>query len=124
MADNTKTIEFTQGAQGLDLNGVVAYHTHNSIDSPQVNYRDLAGSPVAEGSHAGSDGSVWWGANTYTAAPAKIDKNGNATFTSLTLTGGTFKYGKTSFTDSTNAGYYLGNEGLYVGAAADASNLT
>ncbi|MDD4013245.1 MAG: hypothetical protein PHW14_03535 [Candidatus Omnitrophica bacterium] len=37
------------------------------------------------------------------------------------MTGGTIKYGKTSFTDSTNSGYYIGQEGLYFGSASDAS---
>ena len=36
---------------------------------------------------------------------------------------GWIKVGKTSFTDSTNAGYYMGSEGIYFGAASDASKL-
>jgi len=42
---------------------------------------------------------------------------------SITLTGGTIRYGKTSFADSTNAGYYMGAEGIYYGSAADATKL-
>jgi hypothetical protein len=53
----------------------------------------------------------------------QIDGAGNAYFNTITLTGGTIKYGKTSFSDSTNAGYYLGVEGAYFGAAADATKL-
>ncbi len=41
----------------------------------------------------------------------------------LTLVGGIFNYGKTSFSDSVNAGYYLSSEGWYIGAAADATKL-
>lgn len=35
----------------------------------------------------------------------------------------TISYGKTSFSDSTNAGYFLGSAGVYIGAAADATKL-
>jgi len=46
-----------------------------------------------------------------------------AIFPAITVTGGTIKYNKTSFTDSTHAGYYMGSEGIYFGAASDASKL-
>jgi len=52
-----------------------------------------------------------------------LRQSGLAEFVELTLSGGTIKYGKTSFTDSTNAGYYIGSAGIYFGAAADASKL-
>lgn len=51
----------------------------------------------------------------------KIESDGTAQLGEITLTGGTIKYGKTSFTDSTNSGYYIGQEGLYFGSASDAS---
>lgn len=46
----------------------------------------------------------------------------------LTITGAglvspIIRYGKTSFSDSTNAGYYLSSEGVYVGAASDTTFL-
>lgn len=53
----------------------------------------------------------------------RIDSSGDAYFYSLTLTGGTIKYGKTSFADSTNAGYWIGSSGIYIGSAADASYI-
>ena len=53
----------------------------------------------------------------------QIKGDGTAEFVGITLSGGTFKYGKTSFTDSTNAGYYFGSEGMYIGAALDATKL-
>ena len=53
----------------------------------------------------------------------RIDSDGIAEFASITLTGGTIKYGKTSFTDSTNAGYWMGALGIYYGAANDATYL-
>lgn len=49
--------------------------------------------------------------------------DGNAEFVGITLSGGTLKYGKTSFTDSTNAGYWIGALGLYFGSASDAKYL-
>jgi len=53
----------------------------------------------------------------------KITGAGDIEAASLTLTGGTIKFQKTSFTDSTHAGYYIGSEGIYFGAASDASKL-
>lgn len=49
----------------------------------------------------------------------RIDGEGNAEFNSITLTGGTLRFGKTSFSDSTNAGYILDSNGVYVGSALD-----
>lgn len=40
-----------------------------------------------------------------------------------TITAATLMYGKTSFTDSVNAGYFISSSGLYVGAATDATKL-
>ncbi len=51
----------------------------------------------------------------------RIDSNGNIEANSLTLVGGTIKYGKTSFADATNAGYHISASGFYFGSAADAS---
>ena len=36
---------------------------------------------------------------------------------------GSLKHGKTSWTDSVNSGYYLGDEGVYIGAASDTTNF-
>lgn len=52
-----------------------------------------------------------------------IEYDGTAQFNDITLIGGSFSYGKTSFTDSTHAGYYFGSEGSYIGAALDATYL-
>lgn len=48
-------------------------------------------------------------------------KTGNAEFANITLSGGLLSYGKTGFTDSTNAGYVLSSDGVYIGAASDAT---
>jgi len=53
----------------------------------------------------------------------KISNDGSIEAADLTLTGGTIKYNKTSFTDSTNAGYWIGSNGLYFGSASDASYI-
>lgn len=47
----------------------------------------------------------------------------NLTVSSIILTGGTISYGKTSFSDTVNAGYYISSAGWYVGAASDATKL-
>ena len=66
---------------------------------------------------------LYIGSSDYTTAPFWVNMSGAIVASDLTLTGGTLKYGKTSFTDSTNAGYYLGSEGLYVSAATDTTKL-
>ncbi len=53
----------------------------------------------------------------------RISGDGSIEAKDLTLTGGTIKYGKTSFTDSTNAGYWIGSSGLYFGTASDTKYL-
>ena len=53
----------------------------------------------------------------------QIKGDGTAEFVGITLTGGTLKYGKTSFSDSVNAGYILSSSGIYAGAAADSNYL-
>jgi len=53
----------------------------------------------------------------------QLRPNGDAIFRNLTLTGGKLNYQKTSFTDSTNAGYYIGNEGIYFGSASDSKAI-
>lgn len=53
----------------------------------------------------------------------QIKGDGTAEFVGITLSGGTLKYGKTSFTDSTNAGYILDSNGVYIGAASDTTYL-
>jgi hypothetical protein len=56
-------------------------------------------------------------------ATSSLDWN-VTTASTLTITGAglvspVIRYGKTSFTDSTNGGYYISSEGIYAGAAAD-----
>lgn len=50
-------------------------------------------------------------------------RSGDAEFANVTLSGGTIMYGKTSFSDSVNAGYVLCADGIYFGAANDANYL-
>ena len=57
----------------------------------------------------------------------RIDSNGNLEANSGTFRGtvsaATLLYGKTSFEDSTNAGYYISSLGVYVGAASNTTYL-
>jgi hypothetical protein len=52
-----------------------------------------------------------------------IRHDGFAQFSDIDLTGGTLKYQKTSFTDDTKTGYYIGSEGIYLGSVSDATKL-
>ena len=66
---------------------------------------------------------LYIGSSDYLTAPFYVSMAGDMIASSLTITGGTIRSGKTSFTDSANAGYYLGSEGLYVGSATDTTKL-
>ena len=52
-----------------------------------------------------------------------LNYDGTIEVKDMTLFGGIIRYGKTSFADSTNTGYYISSDGLYIGTAADASRL-
>lgn len=68
-----------------------------------------------------ADVGIFVGADVFADAPFSVDMNGNVIMTSATITGGVLHYGKTSFTDSVNAGYWISPDGLYFGAAADST---
>lgn len=53
----------------------------------------------------------------------QIKYDGTSQFSDITLIGGQLNYQKTSFTDDTKAGYYIGSEGIYAGAVDDATKL-
>jgi len=71
-----------------------------------TDYEFRAGNPAGDYIH-------WDGTNL----------NITGTVTAGTIVGGTIRYGKTTFTDSTNAGYYISSAGFYFGSAADAKYL-
>ena len=90
---------------------------HPDIDSTQLISSGLNSNIVVNQGFIRSgtfvDGSSGW----------KIEANGDAQLNNLTLTGGTINYGKTSFTDSTNAGYFISSSGVYFGSASDATKF-
>lgn len=53
----------------------------------------------------------------------KLGADGEIEAVGLSLTGGTLKHSKTSFTDSTHGGYWIGSLGFYFGSASDASYI-
>ena len=63
----------------------------------------------------------WAGGRTFASAPFSVSMAGALTTSSILITGGTMRYGKTSFTDNAHSGYYFGTEGLYAGKIADAT---
>lgn len=70
------------------------------------------------------DGSgMWLGANKFADAPFRVDMAGNAVINSIVITGGEISYGKTSFTDTINSGYYIGPSGIFFGNAGNSVRL-
>jgi len=66
---------------------------------------------------------IWLGNAVFDSAPFSVTMEGILTASSIIVVGGTIRYGKTSFTDDTNAGYYIGNEGMYFGSASNANYI-
>jgi len=66
----------------------------------------------------GATGNVEFGSGKF-----RGDITGSSGTFSGTLSAATLLYGKTSFIDSTNAGYYINSAGLYFGSASDAGFL-
>lgn len=62
---------------------------------------------------------IWLGGETFATATFSVAMSGAILASDFTLTGGTIRYGKTSFTDAVNAGYFLSALGAYFGGAAD-----
>jgi hypothetical protein len=99
-------------SQGINSSNSDAIISSGVISYGQTSLQKLEpGQDVESGNY--SSGVTGW----------KLFGDGNAEFVGITLSGGILKYSKTSFTDSTNSGYYIGPEGLYTGSAADASYL-
>jgi hypothetical protein len=73
-------------------------------DPSDAKYKWIIGSNVS---------SIDWG----------VSAAGTLTINGAGLVSPTLSYGKTSFSDSTHAGYWISDAGIYVGAAADASKL-
>lgn len=63
------------------------------------------------------------GGADFATAPFSVTMAGVVTASAITLTGGTFKFGKTSFTDTVNAGYHISSSGFYFGSADDAKYI-
>lgn len=66
---------------------------------------------------------MFLGGETFDTAVFKVTMAGAVTATSISITGGTIKYGKTGFTDNAHDGYYIGSEGFYFGSVSDATKL-
>ena len=106
----------TQETTSYNLNGMgIPYHIHNGVDSPMISPQSIGTGKIFNdiSSSNYSVGVAGW----------KLSWGGDLEANSVTLTGGTIKYGKTSFTDSTHAGYYISSSGMYFGSASDAAYL-
>jgi hypothetical protein len=86
---------------------------------------DLRSLNIGEGSNVfrADKAGIWLGSDKFSTAPFSVSMAGAVTASSIILTGGTIKYGKTSFSDSTHSGYYISNEGIYFGSALDTTRL-
>jgi hypothetical protein len=63
---------------------------------------------------------------SYASSPGYVDANKikNLVVDTITISpDGYIKSGKEDFTDSTNAGYYISSEGVYIGSASDATKF-
>lgn len=94
--------------------------------APNANQDDFKSFSLGGGGENGlkaDEQGLWFGARSFADAPFKVDMSGNVTASSFTVVGGTIKYGKVNFSDTTHAGYYIGSEGVYFGNAGNTKNL-
>ena len=60
---------------------------------------------------------LWVGHKEFAKAPFKVDMNGQIVTYGLENVGGVMRYNKLTFADTTNAGYYIGPEGIFMSNA-------
>lgn len=96
--------------------------TGAGLVSPTISYGKTS---FSDSTHAGyyiSSSGIFFGAASDTNY-LKYDLGAGTLTLTGTLVSPIIRYGKTSFSDSVNAGYYISTAGFYVGAAADATLL-
>jgi len=119
----------------LDLapNQIEEKSYNDLINLPDISGRNIYASNIKGGSLlVGSGDNVlkydakygfWLGNANFASAPFSVSMAGVVVASDLTLVGGIIRYGKTSFADTTNAGYYISSSGFYFGSASDAKYL-
>ena len=100
----------------------------NEISDTTIVNPSIQGGTIVSGSgdqvfRADPTYGIWLGNAVFDSAPFSVTMEGILTASSIIVVGGTIRYGKTSFTDDTNAGYYIGNEGMYFGSASNANYI-
>lgn len=115
---------FVTGSTGwrIDSDGNAEFSSGTFRGALSAATIDIGGAD-ATSFHVDIDGNMWSGNAAFASGPFRVSNAGAVTMTSATLTGGTVNYGKTTFADSTNAGYYISSSGLYFGSASDAAYL-
>jgi hypothetical protein len=98
---------------GSEEGALIGYGKKSFVDSAAGMYRGLDSDGVYKFIIGNSVSSLDW---AVTAA-------GTLTIKGIGLVSPTLSYGKTSFADAINAGFWISSDGIYVGAAADASKL-
>ena len=122
--EDIKSSNFVSGSAGWQIkgDGTVEFSSGTFRGALSAATIDIGGAD-ATSFHVDINGNLWSGAATFAAAPFSVSSAGAVIATSITLTGGTINYGKTSFSDSVNAGYYISSSGIYIGSASDVSVL-
>jgi hypothetical protein len=98
---------------GSEEGALIGYGKKSFVDSAAGMYRGLDKDGIYKFIIGNSVSSLDW---AVTAA-------GTLTIKGIGLVSPTLSYGKTSFADAANAGFWISADGIYVGAAADASKL-
>lgn len=81
---------FITGSAGWQIlaNGNVEFNTGTFRGALSANSIDIPNTTSADSFHVDTSGNTWWGATTFAAGVASVSKAGAATFTNVTITGG------------------------------------
>ncbi len=102
--------------QPSGISGILNNNVTNPINPTSITSGQIISQQTVAGGYLQS-GNFVTGVSGWQLTPT------SAEFPSIVVSGGTIRYGKTSFTDSANSGYYISSSGLYFGSASDATVL-
>lgn len=83
---------YAKGVSGFKIDGDLGdaeFDSGTFRGSVSVGSLDIPDTTTANSFHVDSDGDTWWGATALGSAVAKVEKTGAATFTNVSITGGT-----------------------------------
>jgi hypothetical protein len=95
--------------QFLNENPIIPKSQFDSKDGQYIDSLKRINIGSGQATMKTDENGLFLGADNFSDAPFNVDYAGLCKAVGLELTGGSIRYGKTAYTDDTNAGYWLGN---------------